>query len=316
MALANGRAWKPEFNYEILTWRTPVFGLKIGIFSRSDSFWATQKIMQAAKERGHDVRYLHTPDVQVTLNDGRGDILYEGRSAKNLDVVIPRIGRSLTQLGILILRQLELLGIPTTLSMRGLMMARNKYLALQALHDADVRFPPSMLIASRVKASAATDVIPPPLVLKLLTGTGGVGVMRVRSVKEAGPIIDTLCELNQLICVQKFVPNPGEDIRAFVVGKRVIAAMKRVAAADEWRSNIHIGGRGVPHKLSNEEEEIAIAAARAVRVEIAGVDMISGEGRPYVIEVNASPGFQGLLAATGVDAAPHIVDYAVRKSKQ
>lgn len=290
--------------------------MKIGVLSKNQSFWATQKIMQSAKERGHESRYLQTPHMQVTLANGKSDLLHDGKTVKDLDAVIPRIGRSLTQLGILVLQQLDVLEIPSTLSMRGLMLARNKFLALQALLQAGVKIPQSMLIASRIRAREAADVIPPPLVLKLLTGTGGVGVMRVRSVKEAGPIIDTLSELDQLICVQKYMPNPGEDIRAFVVGGRVIAAMKRRAAPDEWRSNIQIGGRGVPYRLTRDEEETAVKAAEAVDVEVAGVDIISGDGKPYVIEVNASPGFQGLLKATGVDAAPYIVDYAAKKSKR
>lgn len=289
--------------------------MKIGIMSKNERFWATHRIIQAAKESGHETRYLHTPHMQVTLNNGRSDLLHDGKSVEDLDVVIPRIGRSLTPLGILILNQLHLMRIPTTLSMQGLMFARNKFLTLQAFHKIGIRFPPSMLIASRIRAREAAEVVPPPLVLKLLTGTQGVGVMRVRSVKEAGPIIDTLSELDQLICIQKYVPNPGEDIRAFVIDDRVVAAMKRRAAADEWRSNIHIGGHGLPYRLTREENELAVKAAKAVGVEIAGVDLISADDGPNVIEVNASPGFEGLLKATGVNVAPHIVDYAARKAK-
>lgn len=289
--------------------------MKIGIMSKNERFWATHRIIQTAKEKGHATRYLHTPHMQVILSDGRTDLMDDGKSVQDLDVVIPRIGRSLTSLGILVVNQLHLMRIPTTLSMQGLTLARNKFLTLQALHKVGIRFPPSMLIASRIRAREAAEVVPPPLVLKLLTGTQGVGVMRVRSVKEATPIIDTLSELDQLICIQKYIPNPGEDIRAFVIDGHVVAAMKRRAAIDEWRSNIHIGGRGLPYQLTREEHELAVKAAKAVGVEIAGVDLISGDEGPSVIEVNASPGFEGLLRATGVNVAPHIVDYAVRKAK-
>jgi ribosomal protein S6--L-glutamate ligase len=139
--------------------------------------------------------------------------------------------------------------------------------------------------------------------------------MRVRDAKEAGPIIDTLSELDQMICLQKFLPNPGEDIRVFVIDGRIIGAMKRKAAPHEWRSNIHIGGQGIPHKPSNAEAETSVRAAEAVDVEIAGVDLISVDGDPYVIEVNASPGFRGLLGATGINAAEEIAKYAIAKSK-
>lgn len=139
--------------------------------------------------------------------------------------------------------------------------------------------------------------------------------MRVRDAKEAGPIIDTLSELDQMICLQKFLPNPGEDIRVFVVDGKIIGAMKRKAAPHEWRSNIHIGGKGISHKPSRAEAETSVKAAEAVGVEIAGVDLISVDEDPYVIEVNASPGFRGLLGATGINAAEEIAKYAIAKSK-
>jgi ribosomal protein S6--L-glutamate ligase len=152
--------------------------------------------------------------------------------------------------------------------------------------------------------------------MKLLSGTQGIGVMRVRDAKEAGPIIDTLSELDQMICLQKFLPNPGEDIRVFVIDGEIVGAMKRKAAAHEWRSNIHIGGHGVAHKPSTAEAETSIKAAEAVGVEIAGVDLISFKYEPYVIEVNASPGFRGLLEATGINAAEKISQYAMSKAKR
>src|SRR5208283_4815800 len=188
-----------------------------------------------------------------------------------------RIGRSLTQLGVMLLKHLELMKIPCTLSVNGLLTARNKYFTLQALHAVGVRIPESVLIALRDRNEDLMDYLSPPTVLKLLTGTQGIGVMRVRDVKEAGPIIDTLSELDQMICLQKFLPNPGEDIRVFLVDGEVVAAMKRKAAPNEWRSNIHIGGHGIAHKPTREETETAFKAAEAVGVEIAGVDLISVE---------------------------------------
>jgi len=216
----------------------------------------------------------------------------------------------------MLLKHLELMKIPCTLSVNGLLTARNKYFTLQALHAVGVRIPESVLIALRDRNEDLMEYLSPPIVLKLLTGTQGIGVMRVRDVKEAGPIIDTLSELDQMICLQKYVPNPGEDLRVFVAGGEVVAAMKRKAAPHEWRSNIHIGGHGVAYKLSNAESETALKAADAVGVEIAGVDLISAKGNPFVIEVNASPGFRGLLAATGINAADKIAAYAIEKAKR
>ena len=289
--------------------------MKIGILSKNKDFWATTQIIQAVKQEGSEPVYLHTPTIHLTLDGHKADAISDNASLSSLDVAIPRIGRSLTQLGLILLKHFELMHIPATLTTDGLLTARNKYLALQALHAAKIRIPESVLVASRNRSEDLMEYLPPPIVLKLLTGTQGIGVMRVRDVKEAGPIIDTLSELDQMICLQKYMPNPGEDIRVFVVGDQVIAAMKRRAAAHEWRSNIHIGGQGVEYRLTPEERENSIKAAQAVGVEVAGVDLISVEDKPYVIEVNASPGFRGLLSATGINAAEKIVEYAVTKAK-
>ena len=243
------------------------------------------------------------------------DAIYEKKSLSRLDAVVPRIGRSLTQLGVMLLKQFELMKIPSTLSREGLTTARNKYLTLQTLHASGVRIPESVLIASRNKTEEPTEYLSPPLVMKLLSGTQGVGVMRVRDVNEAGPIIDTLSELDQMICLQKFLPNPGEDIRIFLVGGQVVAAMKRKAPPNEWRSNIHMGGIGIAHKSTSQEAEAAIKAAEAVDMEIAGVDLITVNDQPYVIEVNASPGFRGLLSATRINAANSIAAYAISKAR-
>jgi ribosomal protein S6--L-glutamate ligase len=290
--------------------------MKIGVLSRNQAYWATTEIIEALKESHVEPIYLHTPQVHLSLDGEKADAVYDGYSLSNLDAAIPRIGRSLTQLGLMILKQFELMRIPSTLSISGLLLARNKYLTLQALHAARLRIPESVLIASRKQDQEPSEYLAPPLVMKLLSGTQGIGVMLVRDPKEAGPIIDTLSELDQIICLQKYLPNPGEDIRAFVVGSEIVAAMKRKAALNEWRSNIHIGGRGVSHDLSPTEAETALKAAEAVGVEIAGVDLITVENTPYVIEVNASPGFKGLLEASGINAAQKIAEYAVSKAKR
>jgi ribosomal protein S6--L-glutamate ligase len=290
--------------------------MKIGVLSKNPEFWATTEILRAIKAKGSEAVYVKTPEIHLVLEGSKVDAIYEKQSLSRLDVVIPRIGRSLTQLGVMLLKHFELMKIPSTLSMTGLLTARNKYVTLQALHAAGVTIPESVLIASRNKSEEPAEYLSPPLVMKLLSGTQGVGVMRVRDVKEAGPIIDTLSELDQMICLQKFLPNPGEDIRVFVIGGEIVGAMKRKAAPHEWRSNIHMGGQGVSHKPSRAEAETSVRAAEAVGVEVAGVDLISVGDEPYVIEVNASPGFRGLLAATGVNAADRIAEYALKKARR
>jgi ribosomal protein S6--L-glutamate ligase len=289
--------------------------MQIGVLSKNREFWATTEIVKALEARRTEAAYIKTPEIHLMLG-ATVDAIYEKKSLSKLDAFVPRIGRSLTQFGIMLLKQFQLMKTPSTLSPQGLTTARNKYLTLQALRAVGVRIPESVLIVSRNKSEEPTDYLAPPLVMKLLSGTQGVGVMRVRDLAEAGPIIDTLSELDQMICLQKFLPNPGEDIRVFVVDGQIVAAMKRKAAPNEWRSNIHMGGIGIAHRPSPEEAETAIRAAQAVEVEIAGVDLINFDNQPYVIEVNASPGFRGLLSATGTNAANSIADYAISKAKR
>jgi ribosomal protein S6--L-glutamate ligase len=157
--------------------------------------------------------------------------------------------------------------------------------------------------------------VPYPAVLKTLSGTQGIGVMRVKDVDETASIVDTLNMFGEVVCLQEYIPNPGIDIRAFVVGDEVVASMKRVAPHTEWRANIHLGAKGHKVELSDDTKAVAVRASRAVGLEISGVDLIMSGDKPYVLEVNASPGFRGLLEATGVDASKAIVDYAVEKAK-
>ena len=290
--------------------------MRIGVLSRNQAFWATTEIIGALKTKQVEPIYLHTPQIYLRFDWEKADAIFDDQSLSSLDAVIPRIGRSLTQLGTIILKQLELMKIPSTLSMQGLLVARNKYLTLQALHSVGLSIPESVLVASRRAEHEPTKYLSPPLVMKLLSGTQGIGVMLVKDPQEAGPIIDTLSELDQIICIQRYLPNPGEDIRVFVVGTEIVGAMKRRAAPHEWRSNIHMGGHGFAHKPSEHETDAAIKAVQAVGVEIAGVDMITVENEPYVIEVNASPGFKGLLNATGINVAEKIADYAIAKAKE
>ncbi len=289
--------------------------MKLGVISRSNEYWATSRILKAIRHAGHDSRYVHTSDIQLKVGEGEASAYARKNSLGELDATIPRIGRSLTEFGIMMLRHLELMSVPSTLSSEGLATARNKFLALQGLVDAGVKIPSTVLVASRMSLSDMMEHTPPPFVMKLLSGTQGVGVIKVEKAKDAGPIMDTLVELRQLIAVQRFLPNPGEDIRAFIVGDRMVGAMKRRAAPNEWRSNIHLGGRGEKVKLDAGDEKMAIKAAKALKVEIAGVDLIETDDGFYVIEVNASPGFKGLERATGVDVAQEIVEYAMQKAR-
>lgn len=283
------------------------------MISKKPTYWSTKALLKTIEAKGHEGTFVRTDSVRLVVA-GTDDAVSQGTSLREHAVLIPRIGRSMTSFGEMLLRQLELMGVPTTLSSRALLTARNKFLALQALRQAGVPVPRSVLLASRLEFMEAARLIRYPAILKILSGTQGVGVMRVKDQDEVASIVDTLNFFGEPVLLQEFIPNPGVDIRAFVVGDRVIGAMKRIAAHHEWRSNIHLGAKGVPIELDGAGKEVAVRAAKAVGLEVSGVDMIFWDERAYVLEVNASPGFRGLLEATGVNAAEAIVDYAVSKA--
>ncbi|MFB0558295.1 MAG: RimK family alpha-L-glutamate ligase [Candidatus Bathyarchaeia archaeon] len=286
------------------------------MLSRKRKYFSTREIIKSLKKKGAKPIYIYTPKVKLLIKKSEMDLLSRGRSLRNLDSVIPRIGRSLTNFGYMVIKQFEMLNVPTTLSSHALVTCRNKFLALQILSARGLPVPPTWLIASRIERDFVAEEIPYPIVLKLLSGTQGVGVMRVADRMDSIPIIDALYELDQIICIQKFLKNPGEDIRVFIVDGQVLAAMKRIAPPGEWRCNFHTGAKVEAYKLNTEEEEITIQAAKALDACIAGVDIIQAKDGPYLIEVNVSPGFEGLLSATEINAADAIADYAIKIGKR
>jgi len=288
--------------------------MKIGVISKKPSYWSTQALLKSIEEHGHEPTLIKTDEVRLVVA-GTDDATFAGASLREQDVIIPRIGRSMTDFGKMLLRQLELMGLSTTLSSDGLITARNKFLALQSLRQAGIPIPRSILLASRPNFMEAAHLVRYPAVLKILSGTQGIGVMRVKSLEETASIVETLKFFGEVVCLQEYIPNPGVDIRALVVGDRVIGSMKRIAAHNEWRANIHLGAKGVPIELDDHAKSIAVRASKAVGLEISGVDMIFRGTTPYVLEVNASPGFRGLLDAIGVNAADAMVEYAVEKAK-
>ena len=287
--------------------------MKIGVISRKETYWSTRQILKSIARHGHEPSYIATDAVRLVVA-GRDDAQCNGVSIRDHGIFIPRIGRSMTDFGKMLLRQLELMGLKTTLSSEALINARNKFLAIQSLREAHVPIPRSILLASRPDILEAGHLVRYPAVLKILSGTQGIGVMRVKSFEETASIVDTMKSFGQVMLLQEYIPNPGVDIRALVVGDRVVGSMKRVAQMHEWRSNIHLGAKGVPVELDPGTQEVAVRASKAVGLEISGVDMILRGGEPVVLEVKASPGFRGLLQATQVNAADAMVEYALEKA--
>src|SRR5207247_1210828 len=190
----------------------------------------------------------------------------------------------------------------------GRITARNKFLALQSLRQAGIPIPRSILLASRPNFMEAAHLVRYPAVLKILSGTQGIGVMRVKSLEETASIVDTLKFFGEVVCLQEYIPNPGVDIRALVVSGRVVGSMKRVAAHNEWRANIHLGAKGVAIELPDHAKEIAVPASKAVGLEISAIDMIFRGDTPYGLEANTAPGVAGLFAATHGRARPAVLD--------
>jgi ribosomal protein S6--L-glutamate ligase len=285
------------------------------IISKSRKFFSTKEIIKSLKKLDASPRYVQTDRIRVCAEHNTASLKYRQRDIEDVGSIIPRIGRSLTNFGYILIRHFETKSIPSTLSSIGLIHGRNKFLALQELIGSGIPFPSTWLSASRMNTGAIKEKVNFPIIIKLLSGTQGIGVMRVNNEKDAIPIVDTLNELNQLILIQKYLKNNGEDIRAFVVDGRVVAAMKRISPENDWRANIHAGGKGVAYDLTEEEEEIALKSTEVLGTGIAGVDLIQTPEGPQLIEVNVSPGFRGLLAATGINAADAIAEYGVNLAK-
>jgi ribosomal protein S6--L-glutamate ligase len=285
--------------------------LKIAILSRRPRLYSTSRLKEAALARGHQVKVLDTLKFGIYLEQGEPDLTYSGRRVSSYDAIIPRIGNSITFFGTAVVRQFEQMGAYCLNTSSAIMASRDKLAALQALsrHElgiaqtAFVRSPKDILHAIQEMGGA-------PVVIKLLSGTQGVGVILAESNKVAEAIIETLSSVKQNVLVQNFVSeSKGRDIRAFVVGDRVVAAMRRTAAGQEFRSNVHRGGSTQVVTLDPEYERTAVRAAQILDLNVAGVDMLEGKDGPVIMEVNSSPGLEGIENATGVDIAGEIIGF-------
>jgi len=286
--------------------------MRIGILSKGSRIYSTKRIREVARQRGHSCIVYNPLKCQLNLMRYQHSIYYNGRKVKPPDVIIPRIGASLTNYGISVVRQFDILGSNILNDADSISRSRDKMRALQILAYEGIHIPKTVMARNPnqlVRALQLTDG--PPAILKLIEGTQGIGVILSETKQSFESTLDTLWNLGQDILIQQFVSKSrGRDIRAFVVGGKVIAAMKREAAAEEFRANIHRGGSGKVVKLTSVQKETAIKAAKVLGLGIAGVDFFDIPGEPIVIEVNSSPGLQGIERATGVDVATKIIEYA------
>lgn len=286
--------------------------MRIGIISKGSRIYSTKRIRDTARKRGHQVLVFNPLKCQLNLMSYQHSIYYSGRKVNPPDVIIPRIGTTLTNYGISVVRHFEILGSRVINDADSISRSRDKMRALQILASKGIHIPKTVMARNPnqlVRALQLTDG--PPIILKLIEGTQGIGVILSETRQSFESTLDTLWNLGQDILIQQFVSESrGKDIRAFVVGDRVVAAMKREAAAEEFRANIHRGGTGTVVKLTSVQEETALKAAKVLGLEIAGVDFFDIPGEPIVIELNSSPSLRGIEKATGVDVAEEIIKYA------
>ncbi len=285
--------------------------MKIGILSCGPKSYSTRRLKEAAQSRGHDVKVLNTLRFAIDLDKGRPDLYFRGKSLSTYDAVIPRIGASVTYFGTAVVRQFEQMDVFCMNGANGITNSRDKLRSLQILSRHDIGIPPTEFVKDRSDVLAAIERVGgAPVIIKLLEGTQGVGVILADNTKVAEAIIETLQSTRHNVLIQKFVAESrGKDVRAFVVGDRVVGAMRRVAQGAEFRSNVHRGGRTERIELEPAYEEAAVRAAQIMNLQVAGVDMLESSSGPQIMEVNSSPGLEGIEGATKLDIAGTIIDY-------
>ena len=285
--------------------------MKLAILSRALRSYSTQRLRAAALDRGHQVKVLNTLRFAIDLSGPEPDLHFRGRPLSSYDAVLPRIGNSVTYFGTAVVRQFEQMDVYTPNTANGIANSRDKLRATQILSRHNIGMPATAFVRNRADVIPAIEMVGgAPVVIKLLEGTQGIGVILAPELKIAEAIIETLHGTNQQVLIQAFVKESrGRDIRAIVVGDRVVAAMRRVAQGDEVRSNVHRGGSVEAVTLDPAYEEVAVRSAQIMGLRIAGVDMLEGRDGPLVMEVNSSPGLEGIESATRLDVAGAMIDY-------
>ena len=285
--------------------------MKLAILSCGPRAYSTIRLKEAAKQRGHKVKVLNTLKFAIDLQKGLPDLYYRQKMLSEYHAVLPRIGASITYYGTAVVRQFQEMDIFCANTAHGIINSRDKLRSLQILSRHHVGIPRTTFVRDK------KDVIPAiervggaPVIIKLIEGTQGIGVLLAESMRAAESIIELLQSQKQNVLIQKFVAeSKGKDIRAFVVGDRVVAAMRRVAQGQEFRSNVHRGGVAEAVELTDEYAETAVRAAQILGLRVAGVDMLESATGPQVMEVNSSPGLEGIEKATGLDIAGAVIDY-------
>lgn len=296
--------------------------MNIAILSRDSKLYSTQRLKEAGEKRGHNVEIIDHMKCVLFIEKKNPMVLYQGRRMDYFDAVIPRIGASVTFYGAAVVRQFEMMKVFTAIESQALIRSRDKLRSLQILSRAGLGLPKTIFMDySRDTEGIVESVGGAPVVIKLLEGTQGLGVVLAENKKAAQSVIEAFHGVHARIIIQEFIKeSKGADVRAFIVDGEVVGAMKRQARPGEFRSNLHRGGTATLVKLSRAEKSTAIAAAKKLGLAVAGVDMLPSNRGPLIIEVNSSPGLEGIEGATKVDIAGKIIQYleknAVKKKIQ
>lgn len=287
--------------------------LKIGILSRSPKCYSTSRLKEAAIKAGHKAIVLDTMKFGLFVDTKNPELTFRGKDLSEYDAIIPRIGASISFYGTAVVRQFEQMGVFSINSSNAISVSRDKLRSMQILSRHNIGIAHSAFVRERSDVLPAIEKVGgSPVIIKLIEGTQGVGVILADTPKVAETIVETLQSTKQNVLIQKFVAeSKGKDIRAFVVGDRVVAAMRRRAQGQEFRSNVHRGGATEVVTLDTEYERTAVRAAHIMGLRVAGVDMLEGNDGPVIMEVNSSPGLEGIEGATGIDIAGEIITHLV-----
>ena len=285
--------------------------MKLAILSCSPNAYSTRRFKEAALQRGHKAKVLNTLKFAIDLDQGNPDLYYRQKHLSAYDAVLPRIGASITYYGTAVVRQFQEMDVFCANPAHGIVNSRDKLRSLQILSRHHIGIPRTSFVRDRRDVLPAIERIGgAPVIIKLIEGTQGIGVLLAESVKQAESIIELLQSQRQNVLIQKFVAeSKGRDVRAFVVGDQVVAAMRRVAQGQEFRSNVHRGGVAEAIELDDQYRETALRCTQILGLRVAGVDMLEGKDGPQVMEVNSSPGLEGIETATGLDIAGAVIDY-------
>ncbi|MEY2423341.1 MAG: ribosomal protein S6--L-glutamate ligase [Acidimicrobiaceae bacterium] len=285
--------------------------MKIAVLSRNSSLYSTTRLKEAGEARGHEVRIVDYLRCYMNITSRKPQIFFQGKELEGFDAVIPRIGASHTFYGTAVVRQFEMLGTFTPNESQSITRSRDKLRSLQLLARAGIGLPVTGFAHSTKDIDGLLETVGgAPVVVKLLEGTQGVGVVLAETKKAAESVIAAFRQLDANILVQEYIKESGgSDIRCIVVGNRVVAAIKRTGAPGDFRSNLHRGGTAEKIRLTPEERSIAVRAARTVGLNVSGVDLLQSNHGPVVMEVNSSPGLEGVEGATNVDVAGKIIEF-------